>query len=137
MTTAEKHGQPTERGYEVRDFSLRVAVYFVFGLGVLVVIAVLLMWGLHDWLVARQAAADVPPPPLADTLSARPPAPRLQVNPPGDLRAFRQEEDQRMASYGWVQREAGVIHIPVERAKRRLLEQGLPVRPPPVKSAEE
>lgn len=35
---------------------------------------------------------------------------------PADLQAFLREKRERLDSYGWVEREAGRIHIPIERA---------------------
>jgi len=56
------------------------------------------------------------------------PGPNLQLNPREDLVALRAREQARLTSYGWVNREEGVVHVPIERAMELLLEQGLPVR---------
>jgi hypothetical protein len=56
------------------------------------------------------------------------PEPRLQPNAPDDLLKFREEEHRRLNSYGWVDQNRGVAHIPIERAKQLMLERGLPVR---------
>jgi hypothetical protein len=60
----------------------------------------------------------------------------LQVNPTVALEEVRREEEAQLNSYGWVQREAGVVRIPIERAKELLLERGLPVRPQPANPPE-
>jgi hypothetical protein len=57
------------------------------------------------------------------------PEPHLQVDPPAELQAQRAAERARLSSYGFVDREHGFVHIPIEVAKRRLLERGLPMRP--------
>lgn len=57
------------------------------------------------------------------------PEPHLQVDPPADLAAQRAAERARLSSYGIVDREHAVVHIPIDVAKRRLLERGVPVRP--------
>lgn len=57
------------------------------------------------------------------------PEPHLQVDPPADLQAMRAAERARLSSYGFVDREHAIVHIPIDVAKRRLLERGLPVRP--------
>jgi hypothetical protein len=44
------------------------------------------------------------------------PAPRLQVTDQRDLEALRRAEAERLEGYGWVDRKAGVVHIPIERA---------------------
>jgi hypothetical protein len=35
----------------------------------------------------------------------------------------------RLVGYGWVDREAGIVRLPIERAMELLLERGLPTRP--------
>jgi hypothetical protein len=57
-----------------------------------------------------------------------PPEPRLQTNPREDLADLRKAEDQVLESYGWVDKDAGVVRIPIEEAMRLTLERGLPSR---------
>jgi hypothetical protein len=59
------------------------------------------------------------------------PNPRLQENPSIDLARLRAEERQRFDAYGWVDRKAGIAHIPVERAMAILAKTGLPKVPAP------
>ena len=67
--------------------------------------------------------------PLAVTYEQRlPPEPRLQTNPREDLAEMRQAEDQVLESYGWVDKDAGVVRIPIDEAMRLTLERGLPSR---------
>jgi hypothetical protein len=67
--------------------------------------------------------------------SARAPAPELQRSVEDDLKALRVEEDAVLNGYGWIDRESGIIHIPIDRAKELLLQRGLPdtgtAMPPP------
>lgn len=58
------------------------------------------------------------------------PEPRLQVDPEGDLEAYMREQRILLESVGWVDRDNGVVRIPVERAAKRLLARGFPVRAP-------
>ena len=44
------------------------------------------------------------------------------------LYTFRQSEDQFLHQYGWLNRDQGVVHIPVEQAMRLLVQKGLPTR---------
>lgn len=63
------------------------------------------------------------------------PFPELQSNPPGDLRAFQAEQQAELKSYGWVDREHGVIRIPIERAMQIIAGRGAdaysPLQAPP------
>src|SRR5207237_3632089 len=47
-----------------------------------------------------------------------------------DLASFRAEEDKRLGEYGWVNQQAGKVHIPVDRAMDLIAKQGLPSRLP-------
>jgi hypothetical protein len=60
------------------------------------------------------------------------PPPNLQVNPAADMARFRREEQERLNTYGWSDRRNRIAHIPIERAMRLVVEEGLPTR----KSAE-
>jgi hypothetical protein len=54
------------------------------------------------------------------------PSPRLQVDPRQDLAAWRRAENERLSSYGWVDRDQKVVHIPIDRAIAVIAERGLP-----------
>ena len=75
-------------------------------------------------LLARRAAEhDRPQSPIAAVAPETPPEPRLQTAPAKDLAALRAEEDTVLGSYGWVDRGAGVVRIPIERAKKLVAEE--------------
>jgi hypothetical protein len=67
--------------------------------------------------------------PLAAGQEHRLPAePRLQQFPENELYEFRQREEGTLRSYGWIDREAGRIQIPIAEAMRLTVERGLPAR---------
>jgi hypothetical protein len=45
-----------------------------------------------------------------------PPAPRLEVHGGSDLAQVRAIGAERLATYGWTDRAAGLAHIPIDRA---------------------
>ncbi len=59
------------------------------------------------------------------------PAPRLQDQPRAEWLEFLARSSARAASYGWVDRERGLVRVPLEVALERVLAQGLPVRENP------
>ena len=71
---------------------------------------------------------------------ARFPSPHLQLNPAKDLAAFRRQEDAELGGYGWIDRQAGTVRIPINRAIDLLAQRGLPARagnrPPAVGKSE-
>ena len=52
-------------------------------------------------------------------------APELEVAPGPDLQNLNRAEAQLADSYGWTDREHGVVRIPVARAMERLVHKGL------------
>ena len=54
--------------------------------------------------------------------------PRLQQHPPDELRTFRTDEATRLDSYGWENKAAGTVRIPIAEAMRLTVERGLPVQ---------
>ena len=66
------------------------------------------------WLVdASSVTSAVRPPTLAS-------APRLQAAPAQDIAAYRAEKQRRLNEYAWVDREHGVVRIPIQRAMQIL-----------------
>jgi hypothetical protein len=110
---------------EPTDLDTRAVTRFAGYLVVAAVVIHLLMWGLFAFLRAHEAAGDRPPLAVAGEL---PPEPRLRTAPRDDMRGIRETEERRLGSYGWVDRPAGVVHIPIERAIDLTAERGLPVR---------
>jgi|SwirhisoilCB2_FD_contig_71_5595330_length_594_multi_2_in_0_out_0_1 hypothetical protein len=101
-----------ERGYEQRDVS--VSALAAFG-GLLTLILVTVLGASHDLAFDLAKWAGLSP--SANVRSAfHPPVPTLEVDPERDLTTFRQREDAQLRSYGWVDRAAGTVHIPIERA---------------------
>lgn len=121
---------PPGSTYEHTDASVSPVVKFTLGL---VVAAILIHFGLAGMyeLMIRQSAQqeDVERRyPLATTGEDRlPPTPRLQQFPHNELYQFRLDEDRYLQSYGWENKEAGTVHIPISEAMRLTVERGLPV----------
>jgi hypothetical protein len=54
------------------------------------------------------------------------PPPQLEVRPAANLAEFRAAEEADLNSYGWIDRNAGTVRIPIERAMQLILKRGLP-----------
>ena len=116
-----------------REISIRPLVAFAIGLVVIIIVSGVAMWGLSVVLKAREEAQDRPLSPVVQREGAPPvPEPHLQTTPELDLKAMRAHEDSLLHSYAWVDREAGIARIPVERAMELLVQQGLPTRAEPL-----
>lgn len=51
--------------------------------------------------------------------------PQLQINPTADLAAHREAERRALTSYGWVDRQHGVVRIPIDRAMQDIAASGI------------
>jgi hypothetical protein len=123
--------------HETRDANIQGVFAFGVGLVVMGVVVSVVVWLLFRSLSAGQTRAGAPQYPSAPTTSQGlpapgqeplPPEPRLQVHPREDLIDLRRHEDETLESYGWVDRNAGLVRIPIEEAMRIAVERGLPAR---------
>ena len=113
-------------GHEVSDVSIRGLITFLVGLVVslaVVVLAVALMFVL---LVRRAKEADPPESPLAELREADPPAPHLQQSPAFDMRVMREEQNTALKETRWIDKDAKVVQMPIERAMQLIAERGFP-----------
>jgi len=134
-------------GHEVSALRIGPVVWFMIGLGVATVIVFLLMAGLFDAFANRAGKSEDRPSPLAGERQKLPPEPRLQLapttaeqledklppnikedNPLQEMKRFRAAEEEKLNSYGWVDQKSGVARIPIDEAKRLLLQRGIPNR---------
>jgi hypothetical protein len=133
---AEHEIEHPETRYERRDLSPHGVLLFLVGLAVVSVLIYFMLWGFYGHLNAFRQQKKQPAAPLEtmhDNATTerdvqRFPEPRLQPNPAADLNKFRAQEEEILNSYGWVDQQAGVAHIPIEQAIDIIAARGLPVR---------
>lgn len=126
---AGNHGEHQAVDHEHSDVNIRAILSFgavLVAVTLFVSFIVWLLFGYFESRENRQAAREFP---LAVEQENRlPPEPRLQTNPRQDLRDLRTEEDQVLTTYGWIDRNAGIVHIPIDEAIKLTLQRGLPAR---------
>lgn len=144
---------PAPTGTVEPDY-VEIGTIYKFGIGltVIVVVSQLLMYWM---MVAGSASVDASNPPRVYPLAEaaqetrRPPSPRLQEGVTSDnggrlllpeevpgrslgvreaLKALRDEEDQLLTGYGWVDRNNQIVRIPIADAMKLTLQRGLPSR---------
>ena len=110
-----------EHGYELRDARglplLGFAVAIMLGTAAAMGVTHLV----QSSLLEKREKLDTPRHELADERQV-PPAPRLQAFPNKDYAEYEAVQRQLVSSYGWIDREAGLVRLPVERAMELLLE---------------
>lgn len=117
-------------GHETRDVSFPPIVLTSFILVAITLLSFVTMWWLLTFLTAHEIReqGDI----SEVSIEARreePPQPRLQAHPLRDMQELRAAEREVLGSYGWVDRSAGVVRLPIERALELTAERGLPSKP--------
>jgi hypothetical protein len=116
--------------HESSDVNFRAIVTFGISLTVVAALIHVLLWLLFMYFQNREARTAVRLFPLAAEQQNRlPPQPRLQTNPRQDLSELRAAEEDVLNTYGWVDKTAGVVRIPIDEAMRLTVERGFPTRP--------
>jgi hypothetical protein len=113
------------------DSDVSVTAIFRFGAGLtaLGLVIYLVAWLMFGYLDRRAARVGPPSYPLAAGQQMRlPPEPRLQIAPRQDLQNFRAREDELLNSYRWVDKNAGIVRIPIAEAMKLTVQRGLPAR---------
>jgi hypothetical protein len=115
-------------GHELSDVNVRLI--FVFGLAI-IVLGLIVHFTLTAFVrsLARQQAHAVSASRGPSDISLQSSEPPLQEAPAAELAKLRAEEDAKLNSYDWVDRRAGVVRIPIDRAMALVLKKGLPTRP--------
>jgi len=133
MANHHAHGSDVaDETVQHEESDVNIRAIFGFGIGLFVVGAIVhvAIYLLFLYFSSGQEAANrVRQYPLAAGQENRlPPEPRLQTNPRQDLQDLRALEDQLLNGYSWVDRNAGVVRIPIGEAMRLTLQRGLPSR---------
>ena len=130
MAESDLHREPRTdlpAGHELSDLRPGYAAFFGIGLFLVLVISVAIASLIIHYKTVQHARQDTPSPRLAGEREAMP-EPRLQIDAPNELRQLRAAEDAALNTYGWVDKDAGIVKIPVDRAMEILAKKGLPAR---------
>lgn len=133
------HGH-VDSEYEREDLSPGAIFAFLAGLAIAGVLIYFIVDGMYKFLDAYWKSNQPTQNPLV--VSTNPnsrdigladiqqfPQPRLETNERIELNGFRLAEEQQLHSYGWVDKSAGTVHIPIETAMQMLVQRGLPTTP--------
>lgn len=133
----QNHGG--DSGFEHQDVSSRPIYGFLLSLAIFGVLTYFVAWKMFDFLDAYNRKHQAPANPMVkveeDTRIVTPatiqqfPEPRLEDDERTELNGFRLHEDQQLESYGWVNQNAGVVHIPIDQAMKLIAQRGLPTTP--------
>jgi hypothetical protein len=117
--------------HEVQEVNLRALLLFSVSLVAVVVVIALVLWSVLRAGTDRAFDVRVQIPP-ADVTPQTGPGPGVEPFPERERETVAAPALERINTYGWVDREAGTVHIPIDEAKKRLIEQGAPAADSPV-----
>ena len=122
---------PEGAAYEHTDAAVGPVAKFLFWLFIAAIVTHFGLAGVYKLMIDQGVKAEPGERryPLAASEEARlPPVPRLQQFPRNELYTFRTDERAHLESYGWENKAAGTVHIPIEEAMKLTVERGLPVQ---------
>jgi len=153
MTNQTNHVNSTgDGGYERRDVGPALILYFLLGLGIALVLSYFVARGVYHFLDQHYAAEQPHVSPLVtdaptDTRHLPPqyqtdaegrdyekylhknfPEPQLETNERTELNTIRLGEEETLSTYDYVDKSAGIVRIPIDRAMDLIVQRGLPVR---------
>lgn len=125
-------GNPQGQSHGVAVEPDRVSTKVVVGFGVVLavvgVVGMILMAILFRSLEKgerKKDAAVMEAAGLQRRLDTLPPQPRLQVYPVRHWKEFQAAEEERLTTYGWMDRSTGAVRVPIDRAIELVAERGL------------
>lgn len=163
MATDHQHHQSSHGddgsgplNHETTDIALEGVGKLTIGFVAILLIVSSAMYGTYRLLDRRARAADTSVSkinadrpvanaanaPLMDAPNAfegrgrQPAGPKLLTNEPAWLRGIRTAQLTATTTYGWVDKDAGVVRMPIERAKQLILDAGLPATAAPAEAAD-
>ena len=135
-----------ETHHEESDVNVRALIWFFVIFIVGSIVTYLAIFGMYRGLVSFESKRKGPAltsMPQSGELSIPRNEPRLQpfprkvgdavlapyaTTPVTDMNEMRRAEDRILNHYGWVDQQKGVVHIPIEEAKKLVLQRGLAVQ---------
>ena len=120
------HAEEPKHTHETRDANIRNLIIFAICLALMVITGLVVSRGVFQHYASSQGLG--PPASPFENVRTLPSGPRLQVTAPQDLKQYEAAQDEILKSSGWVDRQAGIVRIPIDRAMDILLQKGLPLR---------
>jgi hypothetical protein len=127
-------------GYERSDIGAAGVLYFLLGLAVAGFLVYFIVDGLYHYLDRRSEAEQAPVNPLVTNAPADTrripndypqgafPNPKLEEDERGQLNGIRLKEEETLSTYDYIDKNAGTVRIPIDRAMDLIAQRGLPVR---------
>jgi hypothetical protein len=143
--------------HEHKDVNAKILLWSAGIFIVFMAVTCVVLWGFFGWMAGKERDAQPQPTTMVRQDAPQlPPEPRLQPfptpqqgatgadepvkltpvvdplanTPVADMDKMIAEDSEYLASFGWVDRNRGIVRIPVSEAKKLVIARGLPVRQP-------
>src|SRR5579872_6287208 len=113
-------------GHEIGDARVRPIIIGALILAASAGIALLIVYGAFTFFGSRPVEQSNP---MSSVKPQVPPTPRLQDNPSIEPQPLPAREDMVLSTYGWSDKNAGTVRVPIDRAMELMLQRGFPTRP--------
>jgi hypothetical protein len=115
------HHSPNGAGHEQSEVSVRLIVVSLAFLAVATAIVFVLVIGIFRYFYDTYSTEET----MKLTQPVVPPEPRIEVAPWEQLQQLRAKEDHIQSTYAWVDKQNGVVRVPIDRAIELLAAKGL------------
>jgi hypothetical protein len=119
---------PKSASHEYTDANVWIIVKFALWLALSAVIVHVGMYFAYAYSVERREVTEFEYPLAVGEERRLPAQPRLQAIPLREGYEFRQQEAAQQHGYGWLDRNAGTVRLPIDQAMKLTVERGLPSR---------
>ena len=120
---------PKGAAHEYTDANVWIIVKFALWLAVSALVVHIAMYFVYEFSRERREVTEVEYPLAAGEERRLPAAPRLQAIPLREGFEFREQENAELHRYGWGDRNAGTVRLPIDEAMKLTVAKGLPSRP--------
>ncbi len=110
----------SQPGYEMQDVDPRLPARLALAMVVFLLLGIATVTGIMLSLWAVDAGPESP----FGTADEPAPGPVLQADPRADMQALERRWQTELNSIGWVDRDAGIAHIPIREAMQRTAQAG-------------
>ena len=114
------HHSPNGAGHEQSEVSVRFIVVSLAGLALVTLLVFVVVVGVFRHFYDSDKTGQARRQPVV------PPEPRIEVAPYEQLQQMHAKEDHVLTTYAWVDKQNGVVRVPIDRSIDLLAAKGLP-----------
>lgn len=128
-TKHDKHyHDPGQDRFEKSDASFQTIGFWMFGIMIFVLVTAFAVLGYFNHLTKvklEQALTERSPLLAVDEVAQNIRGPVLQISPAAEMEVFLAQENKSLSNYSWVNKQAGVVRLPIDVAMTKVLQPGV------------